>query len=64
LIVKLKEKVNANKNRLHNDLEKLTTYENALEIVNRQIIRTVKRGVLPRVKVIEYKDEYEKLGLC
>ncbi len=50
LIVKLKERVNANKNRLHNDMEKLSTYENALEIVNRQIVRTVKRGVLPRVK--------------
>ena len=60
LIVKLQEKVNANKNRLHNDMEKLTTYENALEIVNRQIIRTVKRGVLPRVQIIEYRDEFEK----
>jgi hypothetical protein len=62
LIVKLKERVNANKNRLHNDMEKLSTYENALEIVNRQIVRAVKRGVLPRVKIIEYKDETDKEG--
>jgi len=61
LIVKLKEKVNLTKNRLHNDMEKLSTYENALVIVNRQIIRTVKRGVLPKVEIIEYKDEYEKV---
>ena len=61
LIFKLKEKVSATKNRLHNDMEKLTTYENALVIVNRQIIRTVKRGVIPKVQIIEYKDEFEKL---
>jgi len=61
LIVKLKEKVSATENRLHNDMEKLTTYENALVIVNRQIIRTVKRGVIPKVQIIEYKDEFEKL---
>ena len=59
LIVKLKEKVSATKNRLHNDMEKLATYENALVIVNRQIIRTVKRGVIPKVQIIEYKDEFE-----
>ena len=61
LIIKLKEKVSATKNRLHNDMEKLSTYENALVIVNRQIIRTVKRGVIPKVQIIEYKDEFEKL---
>ena len=61
LIVKLNEKINHNKNRLHNDMEKLSTYENALTIVNRQIIRTVKRGVLPKVEIIEYKDELEKV---
>jgi hypothetical protein len=43
LIVKLKEKVNANKNRLHNDLEKLTTYENALEIVNSATCKIIKK---------------------
>lgn len=61
LIVKLKEKVNVTKNRLHNDVEKMSTYENALEIVNRQIIRTVKRGVVPKVQIIKYKDEFKKL---
>lgn len=61
LIVKLKEKVDSTKNRLHNDMERLSTYENALEIVNRQIVRTVKRGVIPLVQIIEYKDEFEKV---
>jgi hypothetical protein len=61
LIVKLNEKINHNKNKLHNDMEKLSTYENALTIVNRQIIRTVKRGVLPKVEIIEYKDELGKV---
>jgi hypothetical protein len=59
LIVKLREKVNINKNRLHNDMEKLSTYENALEIVNRQIVRTFKKGTIPKVQIIEYKDEKE-----
>jgi hypothetical protein len=60
LIVKLQGKVSINKNTLHNDMEKLSTYENALEIVNRQIVQAFKKGIIPKVQIIEYRDEKEK----
>lgn len=57
LIIKLKDKINFTQDRLNSDLEKLSTYKNAFEIVNRQIIKAIKRGTLPKVEVIAYKDE-------
>lgn len=60
LIIKLKDKINITQDRLNSDLEKLSTYKNAFEIVNRQIIRTIKRGAIPKVEIIGYKDEKNK----
>jgi hypothetical protein len=59
-IDKLKDRISLTRNRLHEDLEKLNTFENNYELINRQIVKIIKPNQFPKIEVIKYMDERDK----